>query len=87
MADGGSTVVLVEQDLRRAMAVAGQIYCMLEGRIVLAGAAGALSREQITAAYFGLNRTDGDRVVIWVNAIIAGVLLGGLYALFACGLS
>jgi branched-chain amino acid transport system permease protein len=25
--------------------------------------------------------------VIWVNAIIAGVLLGGLYALFACGLS
>ena len=25
--------------------------------------------------------------MIWVNAIIAGVLLGGLYALFACGLS
>jgi branched-chain amino acid transport system permease protein len=25
--------------------------------------------------------------VIWVDAIIAGVLLGGLYALFACGLS
>jgi branched-chain amino acid transport system permease protein len=25
--------------------------------------------------------------VIWLNAIIAGVLLGGLYALFACGLS
>jgi branched-chain amino acid transport system permease protein len=25
--------------------------------------------------------------VIWVNAILAGVLLGGLYALFACGLS
>ena len=25
--------------------------------------------------------------MIWVNAVIAGVLLGGLYALFACGLS
>ncbi len=25
--------------------------------------------------------------MIWVNAILAGVLLGGLYALFACGLS
>jgi len=25
--------------------------------------------------------------VIWVNALVAGVLLGGLYALFACGLS
>jgi branched-chain amino acid transport system permease protein len=25
--------------------------------------------------------------MIWVNAVLAGVLLGGLYALFACGLS
>ena len=23
----------------------------------------------------------------WVNAVIQGILLGGLYALFACGLS
>ncbi len=57
MADGGSTVLLVEQDLRRAMAVAGQINCMLEGRIVLAGAADSLTRDEITAAYFGLERT------------------------------
>jgi branched-chain amino acid transport system ATP-binding protein len=57
IAAGGATVVIVEQDLRRAMAVAGQITCMLEGRIVLSGAAGTLSREEITAAYFGLGRT------------------------------
>jgi branched-chain amino acid transport system permease protein len=25
--------------------------------------------------------------VTWVNTIIQGLLLGGLYALFACGLS
>ena len=25
--------------------------------------------------------------MIWVNAVIQGILLGGLYALFACGLS
>lgn len=25
--------------------------------------------------------------MIWVNAVMAGILLGGLYALFACGLS
>jgi branched-chain amino acid transport system permease protein len=25
--------------------------------------------------------------VIWVNAVVQGLLLGGLYALFACGLS
>jgi hypothetical protein len=32
---------------------------MLEGRIVLEGAGGELSREQITDAYFGLRRIDG----------------------------
>ena len=56
MAEGGSTVVIVEQDLRRAMAVSAQLACMLEGRIVLAGPASSLTREEITAAYFGLNK-------------------------------
>ena len=51
---GGATLVLVEQDLARAMRVAGRVACMLEGRIVLEGAAGELTREQITEAYFGL---------------------------------
>jgi branched-chain amino acid transport system ATP-binding protein len=52
----GTTILLVEQDLSRVLAVAGHILCMLEGRLVLEGAAAALSREQITAAYFGLRR-------------------------------
>lgn len=56
LATRSATVVLVEQDLRRAMAVAGSIACMLEGRIVLEGASSDLSREQITDAYFGLDR-------------------------------
>jgi branched-chain amino acid transport system ATP-binding protein len=50
----GATVVLVEQDLGRAMRIADRVICLLEGRIVLEGAAAALSREQVTAAYFGL---------------------------------
>src|SRR5438445_4445754 len=29
----------------------------------------------------------GERRMNWVNAIVQGILLGGLYALFACGLS
>src|SRR2546427_10907111 len=29
----------------------------------------------------------GERGVNWVNAIVQGIMLGGLYALFACGLS
>ena len=58
LASGAATVVLVEQDLRRAMSVAGSIACMLEGRIVLAGASGELTRDQITDAYFGLHRAQ-----------------------------
>jgi hypothetical protein len=32
---------------------------MLEGRVVLAGSSRELTREQITAAYFGLRRLSG----------------------------
>ncbi|EKN00392.1 MULTISPECIES: ABC transporter ATP-binding protein [unclassified Acidocella] len=52
----GTSIILVEQDLRRAMAAATRLVCMLEGRIVLSGAAGSLTREAVMDAYFGLNR-------------------------------
>jgi branched-chain amino acid transport system ATP-binding protein len=51
---GGATLVIVEQDLARAMRVAGRVSCMLEGRIVLEGRTRELTREQITEAYFGM---------------------------------
>jgi branched-chain amino acid transport system ATP-binding protein len=54
--EGGATIVLVEQDLARAMGVADRVVCMLEGRIVLEGPRGGLTREQVTEAYFGLRR-------------------------------
>jgi branched-chain amino acid transport system ATP-binding protein len=54
--EGGTTIVLVEQDLARAMSVADRVACMLEGRIVLEGARGELTREQVTEAYFGLRQ-------------------------------
>ena len=54
--ESGTTVVLVEQDLTRALGVASRVICMLEGRLVLEGAAAELSREQVTDAYFGLAR-------------------------------
>ena len=53
----GATIVLVEQDLRRAMKAANHNICMLEGRIVLEVKSGEITREQITAAYFGLSGT------------------------------
>jgi branched-chain amino acid transport system ATP-binding protein len=52
--EAGTTMLLVEQDLSRALGVASRVVCMLEGRIVLAGSAGELTREQVTEAYFGL---------------------------------
>ncbi|MCJ7796762.1 MAG: ABC transporter ATP-binding protein [Thermoleophilia bacterium] len=52
----GSTIVLVEQDLSRALKVATRIICMLEGRLVLEGPADRLTRREITEAYFGLGR-------------------------------
>jgi branched-chain amino acid transport system ATP-binding protein len=50
----GTTVLLVEQDVRQALRVADRIQCLLEGRTVLEGTAGGLTREQIAAAYFGV---------------------------------
>ena len=51
---GGATMILVEQDLSRVLAIADRIICMLEGRIVLQGRTGSLTRAQVTDAYFGL---------------------------------
>ena len=53
----GTTTLLVEQDLSRALSVANRVACMLEGRIVLEGPAAEMTREQIVDAYFGLGRS------------------------------
>jgi branched-chain amino acid transport system ATP-binding protein len=52
----GTTVLLVEQDLARALKVADHVVCMLEGRVVLQGEARSLDRDRIVNAYFGLRR-------------------------------
>jgi branched-chain amino acid transport system ATP-binding protein len=51
----GLSLVIVEQDIARALAAADQAYCLQEGRVALAGAAGALTRQSISAAYFGVS--------------------------------
>ncbi|HEX6763698.1 MAG TPA: ABC transporter ATP-binding protein [Gaiellaceae bacterium] len=61
LVDRGTTLVLVEQDLGRALQVASRVACMLEGRIVLEGAAADVTREQVTEAYFGLAPAGGSR--------------------------
>ena len=49
----GSSLVIVEQDIVRALEAAARVYCLQEGRVALAGAASTLTREAISAAYFG----------------------------------
>jgi branched-chain amino acid transport system ATP-binding protein len=56
----GTAIILVEQDLSRAMSVVDRVICMLEGTVVLVGSAADLTRDQITQAYFGL-KTFRDR--------------------------
>jgi branched-chain amino acid transport system ATP-binding protein len=50
----GMTVVIVEQDVSMAQRVSQRIYCLQEGRVSLSGRSGALTRDQISAAYFGV---------------------------------
>jgi len=49
----GCSLIIVEQDVVRALNAAKQVYCLQEGRVALAGRSAALSREAISAAYFG----------------------------------
>jgi branched-chain amino acid transport system ATP-binding protein len=52
----GVAMLLVEQDLKRAMSTASRTICMLEGLIAVEGPTRTLSREQVTEAYFGLRK-------------------------------
>ena len=49
----GVSVLLVEQDINQALSVSDRVYCFQEGRVSLNGLPNTLSREQISAAYFG----------------------------------
>lgn len=54
---GKMTMVIVEQDLTRAMAFASRLICMAEGVLELDGPPSSLTRAQITNAYFGIHKT------------------------------
>ncbi|WP_206340395.1 ABC transporter ATP-binding protein [Blastococcus litoris] len=50
----GTTVLVVEQDVHQALAVADRVQCLLEGRTALEAAADEVDRGRLTAAYFGV---------------------------------
>jgi branched-chain amino acid transport system ATP-binding protein len=49
----GAAIVLVEQDIGKALSVADRVYCMMEGRVTLTAKAAEVSRQEIHTAYFG----------------------------------
>jgi len=50
----GMSVVIVEQDVSVAQRVSQRVMCLQEGRVSLEGRSNELTREQISAAYFGV---------------------------------
>ena len=50
----GISLVIVEQDIVQALKTARHVYCLQEGRVSLEGEASTLTREKISAAYFGV---------------------------------
>jgi branched-chain amino acid transport system ATP-binding protein len=54
--ESSTTVLLVEQDLNRALATADRVICLLEGRIVLDRPTAAVTRDEVVTAYFGFAR-------------------------------
>jgi len=50
----GTSLIIVEQDIVQALAAARRVYCLQEGRVALSGEAATLTREAISAAYFGV---------------------------------
>jgi len=47
-------LLIVEQDIIRALSVADRVYCFQEGRVTLSGHPQDLTKDAIHAAYFGL---------------------------------
>ena len=51
---GGLTAIIVEQDVGLAQRVSSRLYCFQEGKVSLTGKSSDVTREQISAAYFGV---------------------------------
>ena len=49
----GTTLIIVEQDINRALDASARFYCFQEGRVALAAESRGFDRDAITSAYFG----------------------------------
>lgn len=52
--DNGTGIIVVEQDIARALRSTDRFYCLQEGRVTLAGTAASVDQQAIRSAYFGM---------------------------------
>ena len=57
--ESGVSILLVEQDIDRALAASDRALCLLEGRVVMAGDSAGLDRDRLVSAYFGAPSAPG----------------------------
>jgi branched-chain amino acid transport system ATP-binding protein len=57
IAGEGTTLIVVEQDINRALDASVRFYCLQEGRVALTAPTRDFDRGAITAAYFGVETT------------------------------
>ena len=88
----GTTLLIVEQDVNQALAVADRFYCLLEGRISLTGAAAIRRPDRKSPRPTSASRRSPTIGTVTDHGLgqlpsSRAMLLGGLYALLATGLS
>jgi len=59
LAESGASILLVEQYIERALALAHDVYVMDRGQLTHAGEARNLTAEQVSSRYFGVGGADG----------------------------
>ena len=50
----GISIVVVEQETRRALAACDRFYCLLDGRVSLSGRPSEVTEEMVNHSYFGI---------------------------------
>lgn len=60
----GVSILLVEQDIDRALAASSRVVCLLEGRVALASESASLDPGALAAAYFGASAGPGPDPVV-----------------------
>ncbi len=57
--DEGVTILLVEQNVHRALEIADRAYVLSVGRVVASGTSGQLVEGELERSYLGISQTDG----------------------------